>query len=243
VPEERICIGGDSAGGNLVAGFLLHLARPSRRIKVPKELGPTPRRPGVRHSSAGDLSRELNLTESAPPLQSALLVSPFVDLVSYNASRSPSYTADYIDDGGVFHGSLRYVGAVRPYPASLDKWRRAPSWNPLRWFGAGTAADPPPGAFVDLVMSVEEADGGEGVELLASPYVNPHASVVKDLAWYKEAMPGDGKTLVTWGASALIVCSPVASRGRSRGSTPSRPAALTRQARAHRWQGDLLRRH
>lgn len=102
---------------------------------------------------------------------------------------------------------------MRPYPASLDKWRRAPSWNPLRWFGAGTAADPPPGAFVYLGKSVEEADGGEGVELLASPHVNPHASVVKDLGWYKEAMPGDGKTLVTWGTSAVTVRSPVASRG------------------------------
>lgn len=83
VPEERICVGGDSAGGNLVAGFLLHLARPSRRIKVPKELGPTPRRPGVRFSSAGDLSRELNLTVFAPSRS-----PPFSSLPSSTWSRT-----------------------------------------------------------------------------------------------------------------------------------------------------------
>ncbi|GAA5907540.1 hypothetical protein JCM8208_001410 [Rhodotorula glutinis] len=181
ISERRICIGGDSAGGNLVAGFLLHLARPSKRIAPPEDLRPTPKQPG-----------------------SALFVSPFIDLLSYNASRTPAFPADFIDDGGVFHGSLRYVGAVEPYPAELATWRRSPSWNPLRWFGNGTAADPPPRRLVDLSVSAAAADEGEGLALLASPYVNPHAGVVKDLAWYKEALPGDGKTLVTWGGKEIF---------------------------------------
>lgn len=47
ISEDKICISGDSAGGNLVAAFLLHLARPNPAIRVPSSLGPTPRRPGV----------------------------------------------------------------------------------------------------------------------------------------------------------------------------------------------------
>ncbi|GAA5855193.1 hypothetical protein JCM9279_007586 [Rhodotorula babjevae] len=181
VPERRICIGGDSAGGNLVAGFLLHLARPSKRIQPPEDLRATPKQPS-----------------------SALFVSPFIDLLSYNASRAPAYPVDFIDDGGVFHGSLRYVGAVEPYPPQLATWRRAPSWNPLRWIGNGTAADPPPRALVDLTVSAAQADEAVGLALLASPYVNPHVGTVKDLAWYKAALPGNGKTLVTWGGKEIF---------------------------------------
>ena len=48
IPEDRICIAGDSAGGNLAEAFLLHLARPNPAISVPASLGPTPKRPGVR---------------------------------------------------------------------------------------------------------------------------------------------------------------------------------------------------
>ncbi|BGP41260.1 hypothetical protein JCM10450v2_005302 [Rhodotorula kratochvilovae] len=181
VPESKITIGGDSAGGNLVAGFLLQLARPNPRTKVPKALGPTPGKPG-----------------------SALLVSPFIDLASHAPSRTAPYYADFIDDGGVFHGSLSYVGAVHPYPPSLEGWRRSPSWNPLRWFGNDVAAEAPPKGVVDFTAGVEDAESGDGLALLASPYVNPHPGVVKDLSWYKEALPADGKTLVTWGGKEIF---------------------------------------
>lgn len=39
---------GDSAGGNLAAALLLHLARPNPAIKTPESLGPIPGQPGVR---------------------------------------------------------------------------------------------------------------------------------------------------------------------------------------------------
>lgn len=47
VSETKICLAGDSAGGCLSAGFLLHLARPNPAIKVPSELGPIPGPPAV----------------------------------------------------------------------------------------------------------------------------------------------------------------------------------------------------
>lgn len=56
IPEERICIAGDSAGGNLAEAFLLHLARPNPAISVPASLGPTPKRPGVRSFISSSLS-------------------------------------------------------------------------------------------------------------------------------------------------------------------------------------------
>ncbi|GAA5908724.1 hypothetical protein JCM6882_008185 [Rhodosporidiobolus microsporus] len=185
ISPSKICVGGDSAGGNLAIAFLLHLARPNPRITVPKSLGPTPGKPG-----------------------SAYIVSPFVDLVSYRPSRSQPFNGDYIDDGGVFAGSLSYVGAVGPSaPPELKAWfaSSSPSWNPLRWFAGGEAADHPPPDVVDFSLSIEEAEKeGKGVKLLSSPYVNPHPAVVKDLNWYREAFPSGGRTMVTWGGKEIF---------------------------------------
>ncbi|GAA5825122.1 hypothetical protein JCM11251_006106 [Rhodosporidiobolus azoricus] len=185
ISPSKIVVGGDSAGGNLAIAFLLHLARPNPRIIVPKALGPTPGKPGF-----------------------AYIVSPFVDLVSYRPSRSPSFNGDYIDDGSVFLGSLSYVGAVgSAAPAQLKAWFRtaSPCWNPVRWFsGAEAAAHPPPGV-VNFGLSIEEAEEEtSGVRLLSSPYVNPNPAVVKDLIWYKEAIPDGGKTLITWGGKEIF---------------------------------------
>ena len=47
ISEDKICVCGDSAGGNLAAAFLLHLARPHPAVTVPASLGPTPLQPGV----------------------------------------------------------------------------------------------------------------------------------------------------------------------------------------------------
>lgn len=138
--------------------------------------------------------------------QSALLVSPFVNLVSYAPSRRPAVHLDLLHDGGVFNAALHYVGAVAPLPLELTSkgWRAGPSWNPLQWFSGRPSCDSPPEGIVDLSASVEEAEREQrGLKLLASPYVNPHPGVVNDLEWYKEALPGDGKTLVTWGPFAV----------------------------------------
>ncbi|BGP17632.1 hypothetical protein JCM10213_001283 [Rhodosporidiobolus nylandii] len=182
IPEKRICVGGDSAGGNLAVAFLLHLARPNPQITVPKSLGPTPGKPG-----------------------SAFIVSPFINLVSYAPSRSSPY--DYIDSGGVFHGSLSYIGAVHPYPPEVAAWLKtaSPSWNPLRWFSGASSAAPEPEGLVKAGLSAGKAEKeGKGLVLLSSPYVNPNPQVLRDWTWYKEAFPGEGKTLVTWGGKEIF---------------------------------------
>ena len=57
ISEEKICLSGDSAGGNIIAGLLLHLARPNPKISLPASFGPTPSRPGVRFSPSTRCSR------------------------------------------------------------------------------------------------------------------------------------------------------------------------------------------
>jgi hypothetical protein len=49
-------------------------------------------------------------------------------------------------------------------------------------------------------LKVEEAEEKGGLALLNSPYVNPGSEIDKDLEWYREAFPGAGRTMVTWGA-------------------------------------------
>ncbi|GAA5971405.1 hypothetical protein JCM21900_006793 [Sporobolomyces salmonicolor] len=170
ISEEKICLGGDSAGGCLAAAFMLHLARPNPRIAVPQLLGPTPKRPG-----------------------SALLLSPFIDLVSYAASRHDpiKLATDFIDDGVAFLGALSYVGAAHP-----KGWHGGPRWNPFKWWGS--LCDAPPKGVIEEGLSVEEAEKeSRGIKMLSSPYVNPNPAVVKDWTWYTEAFPGPLKTMIT----------------------------------------------
>ncbi|GAA6028713.1 hypothetical protein JCM8097_007358 [Rhodosporidiobolus ruineniae] len=184
ISPAKICLAGDSAGGNLVTSLLLHLARPNPKIYVPKALGPTPERPG-----------------------SVMLISPWIDLLSRRLSRTPSYISDYIEHGGVFNGALCYVGAVRPYPPEVAGRRDAPSWRPLDiLFDRDPADGPPEEVTVEkLRPKVEEAEKeGKGLALLASPYVNPSTEVVTDRSWYKEALPGNGKTFVSWGGKEIF---------------------------------------
>ncbi|BGP25756.1 hypothetical protein JCM10295v2_004693 [Rhodotorula toruloides] len=181
IPDSKICIGGDSAGANLVTAFLLHLARPNPRVKV-DAFGATPAKPA-----------------------SALLISPFIDLVSTASSRSPALLTDIIDDGGVFRGALSYVGATDPLPVQLEGWKHAPSWNPLHWFAGQSSCESPPLAFVESVLAIDKSEEQcEGVELFDSPYVNPNPRVVKDLSWYETALPGNGRTLVSWGGKEIF---------------------------------------
>jgi hypothetical protein len=143
-------------------------------------------------------------------MQSVLLVSPFVSLVSSLPSRKPKHPIDTIEDGGLFIQTLGYLGVAPPYADErLASWKRySPSWNPIDWFSERVAADPPPAGLIEDI-SVEEAESAGGLKLLSSPYVNPTPSVVKDLSWYAQALLGDGRTLVNWGASPLPFFSPL----------------------------------
>jgi acetyl esterase/lipase len=47
INASKICISGDSAGGQMILATLLHLARPSEAIKIPPSFGLVPPTPGV----------------------------------------------------------------------------------------------------------------------------------------------------------------------------------------------------
>lgn len=102
ITEDKICIAGDSAGGNLATTFLLHLARPNPKIKVPESLGPTPGRPG-----------------------SAFIISPMVNMVSHTGSRKKNEKYDYIENGGAFRIACDYIGVAPPSDPipSLNPWQ------------------------------------------------------------------------------------------------------------------------
>ncbi|GAA5848134.1 hypothetical protein JCM5353_006681 [Sporobolomyces roseus] len=105
ISASNICLGGDSAGGNLVISFLLHLARHNPLLPSPTNL----EKPG-----------------------SSILISPFVSL--YPLSSRPSRTCpltntfDYLHTTTLTLSSYAYLSLP---PPSLLK----PSWNPFRWLG------------------------------------------------------------------------------------------------------------
>ncbi|CEQ41213.1 SPOSA6832_02918, partial [Sporobolomyces salmonicolor] len=194
ISEKRICLMGDSAGGNLAAGFLLHLARPAREITVPAALGKTPGRPG--QAIGGLISHPPRAERS----QAALLISPFVALISRSRSTALHGPFDLFDCSLPYRLSSDYVGAL-PLPSAPF---RTPSLNPLTcWIGA--AGRMPPRNLLEGEPASEEIQQWretKGAEAYASPYANP--SMCKDDAWWSEACPPEGKTLVSWGGKEIF---------------------------------------
>lgn len=125
-------------------------------------------------------------------LQSAFLISPWVKLVSTLPSRKANELFDYIETDSSATAVLDYIGAPHP-----DKKVYSPTWNPRVFFTPPTPA--PHAKMLAVVKGKPTVAGkeGKGLDLLRSPYVNP--SVCDDLEWWKEAMPGAGKTMVAWG--------------------------------------------
>lgn len=192
ISEDKIVLAGDSAGGNIATAFLLHLARPNPAIKVPSGRGPTPRRPAV---SVGALLQSTSPTAYSSPRQAAIIISPEFDVVSLRPSRKANAPYDIIDDGACFRSVLDYVGAHRP-----RGYNSAPTLNPFL-LARDYPNDSPTSQFAAQLFKEETPfqaeEQGKGVRLLSSPYVNP--SRCEDLQWWKEAMPGGGKTMITWG--------------------------------------------
>lgn len=126
--------------------------------------------------------------------QSALLISPFHNLLSYAPSRKENQVYDLIDGGACFRATLDYIGAELPI-----KYKTAPSFNPLLFLGGAYPNGPPiPGlSLFKETRPFEAEQDGRGIKLLGSPYVNP--CECKDEEWWKEACPGAGRTMVTWG--------------------------------------------
>ncbi|GAA6032093.1 hypothetical protein JCM8097_007069 [Rhodosporidiobolus ruineniae] len=195
ISPDRIVISGDSAGGNLVTAFLLHLARPAKEISVPKELGPTPSRPG-----------------------GALLISPFVNLASRARSMTENEQYDYISQGACFRAAFDYLGIEPPRSSVFS--------NVFTW-----EHKQPPTVGEELHRLPKWKDI-KGVDLFRNPYVNP--IVQHSAAWWKEACPGDGKTVVNWGG-AEIFADDDAELYKRLEQAGVKPTKLYRQFGAHDW--------
>ncbi|SCV74959.1 BQ2448_7988 [Microbotryum intermedium] len=173
IKPSKIVIGGDSAGGNLAMSFLLHVVRPCKQVTVVESLGPIPARP------AG-----------------AFLVSPWIDMMSERPSRYAT-NYDMLSNIWTRRGALEYIGSLQAVSALYE-----PSWSPFQWFTNPNA--PVPESFKQAAQASRFVPGKElkGLELLASPYVDPIKC--EDNSWLKEAFPGQGRTMVTWGAKEIF---------------------------------------
>ncbi|GAA6032094.1 hypothetical protein JCM8097_007070 [Rhodosporidiobolus ruineniae] len=176
IAPERIVLVGDSAGGNLISAFLLHLARPAKGISVPSELGSTPGKPG-----------------------GALLISPEVKFASLSKSTYTNIAFDLTSMGFIFRGACDYIGARMPF---THRFRTRWMLNPL-WHLVDPQRLPPVPA--EKLADYEGWVGWnkiENIELFKSPYVQP--GVNTDGEWWKEALPAEGKTVVAWGGLEVL---------------------------------------
>lgn len=160
IDPKKIVIAGDSAGAQMVAATLLHLARPSPDIVLPETFGRLPPTPGA-----------------------SFLISPFIKLLSNSHSYTRNETFDFIEVRCASLFALQYMGCVDIKP----NWRV--SFDPLHVFtsphptaqsyitpsGFGTAVD------------VEKNKIAQVKLHLKNPYMNP--GDLQDLDWWKEAMP------------------------------------------------------
>lgn len=90
---------------------------------------------------------------------------------------------------------MDYIHSIRP-----NKKTFLPSWNPLQLFISPTPVDSVP---KNLIHKNHKFTGDEEcLELFNSPYVNP--SVCQDLSWWKEALPGNGATMITYGGREIF---------------------------------------
>ncbi|SCV74956.1 BQ2448_7985 [Microbotryum intermedium] len=102
IDPKKIVVSGDSAGGNLVASWLLHVARPCSVIKVPAELGPTPPRPG-----------------------GVLLISPYLRILSSSTSSYKNIQYDSIGLNATFYPVLDYIGIHDVSSLNMPAWSEA----------------------------------------------------------------------------------------------------------------------
>ncbi|GAA5850008.1 hypothetical protein JCM9279_004881 [Rhodotorula babjevae] len=204
IPESKVIVAGDSAGGNLAEALLLHLARPADEVSVPEELGPTPKQPG-----------------------GALLVSPYHNLYSASHSLKTNGTFDLLDSTLAARAAFSYIGAADQLPVSYQL--KMPSLSPLFLFVSPQRDLPHPAEHLAGVYGFSDI---KNIELFRSPYVNP--AVQRDASWWKEAMPGGGRTMVTWGGVEILAddCEELYNQ---LGNAGVEPAKLYKELGIHDW--------
>lgn len=191
IDPKRICVSGDSAGGNIITGFLLNMARPHPNIVIPEIYGKLPERPHVRVAHVPPKP-----DDDANRKQHVMLMSPFINLCARTKSRDDNAAYDVIEQGSAWVAALAYVGERVP-----DSQDFVPSWNPVYQLIPPVA--PPGHGLGKRTKHYTAYQEHSGLALLDSPYVNP--SVNHNLEWWKEALPGDGRTMVLWGPSNIPV--------------------------------------
>ncbi|GAA5888648.1 hypothetical protein JCM6882_009031 [Rhodosporidiobolus microsporus] len=206
ISPSKIVVAGDSAGGNLALAFFLHLARPAKGVSLPSELGPTPEKP------AG-----------------ALLISPEVNPASLSRSLSTNVAFDLTSGGHILRGAADYIGARLPFSHRFrTRWILDPLWH---------LVDPQrlPPVPADQLAEYEGAAGWKEIDelkLFKEPFVNP--AVQKDSSWWKEALPGNGKTVVSWGGLEVLA-DDIEQFYRSIEKAGVQPKKLLKEYGVHNW--------
>ncbi|BGP41526.1 hypothetical protein JCM10450v2_005574 [Rhodotorula kratochvilovae] len=125
----------------------------------------------------------------------AFLISPFINLASRSSSSFANTSYDFIDLGGGFRAACDYIGITPPQTHRFPN----PSLNPKWHFRLPHPHPPVEGEKLHTQHGWAHC---EGIELFRSPYVNP--VVQRDEEWWREAMPGEGRTVVAWGGKEIF---------------------------------------
>ncbi|BGP33474.1 hypothetical protein JCM10296v2_005276 [Rhodotorula toruloides] len=166
---------------------------------------------------------ELGPTPKRPA--GALLISPFINLASRSSSSFANPDFDFIDLGGGFRAACDYVGVYPPPGFRFPM----PSYHPRWHFKFPHPHPPTDGRELHTQWGWAHC---EGIEKFNSPYVNP--IVCQDADWWKEACPGDGRTVVTWGGKEIFADDDEAFFKQLEKSGV-KPAKLVKKFGAHDW--------
>ncbi|GAA5973979.1 hypothetical protein JCM8115_006760 [Rhodotorula mucilaginosa] len=126
----------------------------------------------------------------------ALLISPYTNLFGSTKSFYDNAAYDIISPSLIARAAFAYIGAK--FPTKYQPRRHG--WNPLYLLFGRQKLPPQPAHRLPDVYGWSDV---ENIKLFQDPYVNPF--VCNDASWWKEACPGNGKTLVAWGGKEIFV--------------------------------------
>lgn len=148
--SSQIMLAGDSAGGNLVAALLLHLAEPHPSGQVP------------------------SITISCP-LRAALLISPWISFSTDSQSFLSNARSDYITVEAISHAISAYVGTgheedpyAQPIKGSMECWTKAFDRaidEMMIWAGGGEVLIDEISAFAGVIeKALADASSGSSLD-------------------------------------------------------------------------------